>query len=60
MGAKSFARFEGRDFVTPDDIKRAFLPAMRHRVVLNPSTELEGVSVDAALRQTMNTVEVPR
>ncbi|MDX9974671.1 MAG: MoxR family ATPase [FCB group bacterium] len=60
MGAKSLARFDGRDFVTPDDIKSAFLPALRHRVVLSPSSELEGVSVDDALRRILNAVEVPR
>lgn len=60
MGAKSLARFEGRDFVTPDDIKDAFVPALRHRVVLSPSSELEGMSVDDALRQIMNAVQVPR
>jgi MoxR-like ATPase len=60
MGAKSFARFDGRDFVTPDDVKRAFLPALRHRVQLSPSSELEGMSTDQALRQILNAVEVPR
>lgn len=60
MGAKSIARFDGRDFVTPDDVKTVFLPALRHRVVLSPSSELEGVSVDEALRQLLNAVEVPR
>ncbi len=60
MGAKSFARFEGRDYVTPDDIKGAFLPALRHRVVLSPASELEDVTTDQALGQLLNTVEVPR
>lgn len=60
MGAKSLARFDGRDFVTPDDIKQAFLPSLRHRVVLNPSAELEGMSSDDALSGVMATVEVPR
>ena len=60
VGAKSLARFADRDFVTPDDIKSAFLPAMRHRVVLSPSAELEGVNVDAVLGQVLETVEVPR
>lgn len=60
MGAKSFARFDGRDFVTPDDIKDVFLPALRHRVVLSPSSELEGMSVDDALRAVLGVVEVPR
>jgi MoxR-like ATPase len=60
MGAKSLARFSGRDFITPDDVKRAFLPAMRHRVVLSPHSELEGTKSDDVLAQILDTVEVPR
>ncbi len=60
MGAKSLARFAGRDFVIPDDIKSAFLPVMRHRVVLAPSTELEGVMPDEVLASLLESVEVPR
>jgi MoxR-like ATPase len=60
MGAKSFARFGSRDFVTPDDVKDVFLPALRHRVVLSPMSELEGMTVDDALRNVLNQVEVPR
>ena len=60
MGAKSLARFAGRDYVIPDDIQEAFLPAMRHRVVLSPSAELEGTSVDDVLLQVLDDVEVPR
>ncbi len=60
MGAKSLARFAGRDFVTPDDIQSALLPAMRHRVVLSPSAELEGTTTDDILAGMMELVEVPR
>ena len=60
MGAKSFARFAGRDFVTPDDIQSAFIPALRHRVVLSPSAELEGTTTDDVLGQLLEAVEVPR
>lgn len=60
MGAKSLAQFAGRDFVIPDDIKAAFLPVMRHRVVLAPSTELEGVTPDEVLASLLETIEVPR
>lgn len=60
VGAKSLARFRGRDYVTPDDIKEAFLPALRHRVVLSPSVELEGTSADDVLAQVLEAVEVPR
>ena len=60
MGAKSLARFSGRDFVTPDDIQAAFNPALRHRVVLSPSAELEGTTTDDVLSQLMEGIEVPR
>ena len=60
MGAKGLARFDGRDYVTPDDVKRAFNPAMRHRVVLSPSAELEGASADDILASILESAEVPR
>jgi MoxR-like ATPase len=60
MGAKSLARFAGRDFVIPDDIKGAFLPTMRHRVVLSSSAEIEGTTTDTVLAQLLESVEVPR
>ncbi|WP_437206128.1 AAA family ATPase [Planctomicrobium sp. SH664] len=60
IGAKSLARFQGRDYVTPDDIQTAFLPSLRHRVVLGPSAELEGTTTDEVLRNLLSHVEVPR
>lgn len=60
MAAKSFARFAGRDFVTPDDVKYSLLPALRHRVVLTPTAELEGTTTDNVLAEIMEAVEVPR
>jgi MoxR-like ATPase len=60
MGAKSLARFAGRDFVTPDDVKAALIPALRHRIVLSPSAELEGTTSDEVLAQLMEGVAVPR
>lgn len=60
MGAKSLARFNGRDYVNPDDIKQAFLPALRHRVILSPTVELEGMTPDEVLAQILELVEVPR
>lgn len=59
-GAKSLARFAGRDFVTPDDIKMAAIPAFRHRVVLSPSAELEGAHPDETLGYILDSIEVPR
>ncbi len=60
MAAKSFARFAGRDYVTPDDVQTVFLPAMRHRVVLSPTAELEGSEVDNVLAGVLESTEVPR
>lgn len=60
MAAKSLACFEGRDFVTPDDVQRALPPVMRHRVVLSPTAELEGISSDDVLATLLEVVEVPR
>ena len=59
-GAKSLARFRDRDFVIPDDIQAAFIPALRHRVVLAPTVELEGTSADEVLRDVLATVDIPR
>ncbi len=60
MGAKALARFEDREYVIPDDIKRAFIPGLRHRVVLSPSAELEGAHVDHILFNVLDRVEAPR
>jgi MoxR-like ATPase len=60
LGAKSLARFAGRDFVTPDDIKEVFLPTLAHRVTLAAEAELAGVGADEALTRILNAVPVPR
>lgn len=60
MGAKSLARFAGRDYVTPDDIKGAVVPALRHRVVLGPNAELDGTTTDDVLAHLLDAIEVPR
>ncbi|MCL4151286.1 UNVERIFIED_CONTAM: hypothetical protein GTU68_049632 [Idotea baltica] len=58
--AKAVAAMEGRDYVLPDDIKEVFLPAMRHRVVLDPAEEIEGGTTDQVLMNLLDRVEVPR
>jgi MoxR-like ATPase len=58
--AKARAALEGLEYVTPDHIKEVFLPALRHRVVLDPAEELEGVRADAVLERILDSVEVPR
>lgn len=58
--AKAFAAMQGRDFVTPEDINWAALPVMRHRVLLSPEKEMEGVRTDEVIRSIVDGVEVPR
>jgi MoxR-like ATPase len=50
----------GRDFVTPDDVKRMALPCLRHRVTPAPELEIEGHGADAILRALLEKVEAPR
>jgi MoxR-like ATPase len=58
--ARVIALMEQREFVTPDDIKRIALPALRHRVALSPDAMLEGRKVDDLLRSVLDTVTAPR
>ena len=50
----------GRDFVTPEDIKFVTVPVMRHRVILTPESEMEGLSSDQVIKEIIDKVEVPR
>jgi MoxR-like ATPase len=58
--ARALATLEGRDFVIPDDVKSLFRPTMRHRVVLAPGMELEGVTAERILEQILGSVPAPR
>ncbi len=58
--ARAYAVVDGRDFITPDDVKKITLAAMRHRIVLSPEMELEGVHVDRVLEDVLNKIEAPR
>ena len=58
--SRAFAAMEERSFVIPDDIKAAAKCTLRHRILLNPEAELEGVSPDQALEQVIRAVEVPK
>jgi MoxR-like ATPase len=58
--ARALAAFEGRDFVIPDDVKRLAQPALRHRLILAPSAEIEGQSVDGVLAQVLERQAAPR
>ena len=58
--ARAFAATQGRDFVIPDDIKALAIPLMRHRIVLSPSAEIEGLAADRVLRDILDQTAAPR
>ncbi len=57
---RAAAALEGRDYTVPDDLKGLFLPLARHRVILEPGAQLEGVSEDQVLSEILRSVEPPR
>jgi MoxR-like ATPase len=58
--AKAMAAVKGRDFVTPDDILEVVPPVLRHRIILSPDKEMEGVTEDAVLKQIVHSLDIPR
>jgi MoxR-like ATPase len=58
--AKAIAATEGRDFLIPDDVKAAAAPVLRHRLILKPEADLEGITTDQVVREVVNAVEVPK
>ena len=58
--AKAFAGIQGRDFVTPEDIKFVANPVMRHRVILTPEKEMEGQTTESIIGMIVEKIEVPR
>lgn len=60
IGAKAIAAMQGRDFINPEDIREVTLPALRHRILLTPEKEMEGVKADDVIRQIVEKIEVPR
>ena len=59
-GAKAMAAINGRDFVTPDDVKAVVFPTLRHRILLTPEKEMEGKTPDDIIKTILERVEVPR
>ena len=60
IASKTFAAIEGRDFVTPEDIKKAAIPFLQHRVIVTPEREMEGVTSKQIIEQIIESVEIPR
>jgi len=58
--SKTLAAIDGRSYIVPDDVKAAALPVLRHRLVLKPEADLEGVTADQALQDVIGSVEIPR
>lgn len=58
--SKALAAVRGRDYVIPDDVKDLALPTLRHRVLLRPEAEIEGLTVDRVLRGLVDSQVVPR
>ena len=56
---RAHALLEGRDFVTPEDIKAVALPVMRHRIILGFEAEAEGISTDDIINEILNTIPSP-
>lgn len=60
QSSKSYAALQGRDFVTPEDIKSVTQPVLSHRVILTPEQEMEGKSVSEVINRIVEAIEIPR
>ncbi|MET0637544.1 MAG: MoxR family ATPase [Chitinophagaceae bacterium] len=58
--SKAIAAMQGRDFVTPEDIREVLVPVLRHRIILAPDKEMEGVTEEEVIRQIVKAMDVPR
>jgi len=58
--SRAVAVMDGRDFVTPDDVRRIAVPALRHRIALAPELEIEAYRPDDILGDILNSVSAPR
>ncbi|MEZ5301163.1 MAG: MoxR family ATPase [Verrucomicrobiales bacterium] len=60
LASRALAAIQGRDFVTPDDVREIARPALGHRLVLRPEYEIEGMTVEEAIGKVLEAVPVPR
>ena len=58
--SKAMAIMNGREFVTPDDVKKVLFPVLRHRIILTPEKEMEGSTADEVIDTILKKIEVPR
>jgi MoxR-like ATPase len=57
---RALAVLRGRDYVIPDDVKQLAVPALRHRILLAPGAEIEGLTSETVVRQVVEQVAAPR
>ena len=50
----------GRDFITPEDIKKIANPILAHRIILTPEREMEGLTPEKMINQLIESIEIPR
>jgi MoxR-like ATPase len=60
LAARTHAAINGRDFITPDDIKTLALPVLEHRLILRPEFEIEGLTVNEVIKEILKEIAVPR
>ncbi len=60
QASKACAAMNGRDFVTPEDIQKVIYPVLRHRMMLTPEYEMEGLTTDHVIKSIVSTIKVPR
>jgi MoxR-like ATPase len=58
--SKAFAAMMGRDFVTPEDIVEIVPHVLRHRIILTPEKEMEGLTPDDLIDRIIKSIEIPR
>ncbi|MEO0506603.1 MAG: MoxR family ATPase [Bacteroidota bacterium] len=58
--SKALAAIQGRDFITPEDIKKVAVPVLAHRIILTPEREMEGLTAHEVVRQIVESIEIPR
>jgi len=58
--SKAYAAINGRDFVTPEDIKQIAIPVLQHRVIITPEREMEGITTAQIITDILQTVEIPK
>ena len=60
QASRAQAWLSGRTFVTPDDVKAIAAPLLRHRLILRPEAQLDGLAIDTVIAGVLNQVPVPR